>query len=124
MKNLAILLLLAIAIGGVASAQSISGRDHFTELLETTPGLVPSTAADVWTASVWVEEITLSNITASAATCTISDKQSTPRALFKDVSIAANSTVGARFTARYMPGGFTWSCSSATAIVGYARVRR
>ncbi len=124
MKYFAIALLALLTLCGTASAQSVVGRSNFSELLETTPGLVPATGTDVWTASVWVEEITLSNITSSAATCTIKDKQETPRSLMEAVSVPANSIVSARFTARYMPGGFTWSCSSGTAIIGFARVRR
>lgn len=120
-----ILIALVILCTSVAiAAPPTETSSKFGRVEETTPELVPATDTDVWTRTVYLEEVTLSNITASAITCTILDKQSTPRALFKDVSIAANSTVGARFSARYMPSGVSWSCSSATGIVGYMRAKR
>lgn len=93
----------------------------FTTYAEALPAVVPhSSAADVIVRDVWVEEVILCNSTTADITVTIQDKQSTPAPLFKDYSVAAKDTAGARFEGAYMSGGINWQ-ASATGL--FARIR-
>ncbi len=100
------------------------GGDRFTARdVDTTPTLIPATPTAVWSFTVYVEELTLTNKTATAVTCTIQDRQSTPRELFRG-TIAAGTLYIMAFNGRRMPGGFTWSCSDGAAVVGYIQGKR
>lgn len=93
----------------------------FASSFELLPAFIPATATDVHLSSFHITEITLSNVTAAPVTVTITDKQSTPVALYSAVSVPANSVVAQRFEGRWMPGGVTWSAGSASAVVGSMR---
>lgn len=122
-------LLLALAGGGYAQTltqQPIS----LSRAFETGMVAVPHAAlTDLSTATLWVDQIIVANTTAGALTITIQDKQSTPRALFTTVSIAANSTYvvnlvtsdrdgGLKFTS-----GISWRASGA-GLVGSVRGKK
>jgi hypothetical protein len=103
-------------------AQVVDYPLNFSKHEQTTPAFVPNTITDVWTQDVYLEVVTLSNESASAVTCTIQDKQATPRAYFKTVSLAANSTYNdAHVPSRWFPSGLSWSCSAPSAVTGYLR---
>lgn len=91
---------------------------------ETVPGLIPATLTTVYTGNIWLSEITLTNTSAGSVTVTVQDGQTTPREVLSAVSIAAHTTYVIQFSARYCPGGVSWSASSATAIVGYLRGKK
>lgn len=116
----AILLAGAFALFG----QTLRTFSYDGAMRDFAPGLVPATDTTVWTGDIVLEGGTLTNITTSDVTCTIMDKQSTPRAFMYNTKIPANSVavMGSRMS-RYMPGGLSWSCSSGTAIVGYLQAR-
>jgi hypothetical protein len=103
------LLLLAITTG-IALGQN--------RMTDTTPGLVPATTTDVATSTVRVYQITLTETSGSNTTCTIKDKQSTPREIFSGTVNASSLYVIPFPNGRLSPGGLTWSCSSGTAVVG------
>lgn len=122
MKPIAYFVLFAFAYA--LFGQTVRTFSYDGVVKDFAPVLVPATDTTVWTGDIVLEGGTLSNITSSAVTCSILDKQGTPRAFMKDVSIAANSvTVLPSRMGRYMPGGLSWSCSSATAVVGYLQAR-
>jgi hypothetical protein len=83
----------------------------------------PATATALFSFTVYVEEITLTNKTDSNVTCSILDRQSTPRELFTGV-VNAGSVYVMPFKGRKMPGGITWSCTNGTAVIGYVYGRR
>jgi hypothetical protein len=91
---------------------------------ETLPKLLPSSAEDVYAANCHVLEIHLVNETASPVTVTISDKQTTPRAVAPPaVVVPGNGDLVWEFSGRYCPGGLTWVASAASSITGYVRGR-
>lgn len=112
-----------VAYAQIVSAPAPPGIGTQYSIVETNPALVPATDTDVATNTIYVEAITLTNITGSAVTCSILDKQSTPRAFLKDAALAANSAWVVPLPAggRKFPSGVSWSCSSGTAVVGYMR---
>jgi hypothetical protein len=130
MKRISIILFLAAAAAALVwmpphvHAQAVVAYPiNFSQHQQTTPGFVPNTITDVWTQDVYLEALTLSNESSSTVTCTIQDKQGTPRAYFKTVSLAANTTYNdAHVPSRWFPGGLSWSCSAASAVTGYLRV--
>lgn len=85
---------------------------------QITGDFVPNTATDVVATDAYVFHISLSNKSASTVTCTILDKQTTPREYFPTVSIAANQIYDDNPNGRYFQGGVTWSCSAANAVIG------
>jgi hypothetical protein len=117
MKHAILILFLAVL--------SLAGQDRFTSRdVDTDPVLIPATLTAVFTFTVYVAEITLTNETDAAVTVTIQDRQSTPRALFKDLSIAAKTTYVVPMNGRKFPGGIAWAASSATAVTGYIQGKR
>jgi len=128
MKRISVILFLAAAASllcvSIIHAQAVLGYPlNFSKHEQTTPGFVPNTITDVWTQDVYLEALTLSNESASAVSCTIQDRQGTPRAYFKTVSIAANTTYNdAHVPSRWFPSGLSWSCSASNAVTGYLRV--
>lgn len=109
-------ILLLCGLGIVALAQP---------RVETTAVLVPSSATSVVSVTARLFQVTLNNKSGSTVYCSILDKQATPLPLYGD---GANSSVGAIAAGtlvvmafpfgRLMTSGITWSCSSATAVVG------
>lgn len=85
---------------------------------QITGDFVPNTATDVVTTDAYVFHVSLSNTSASVVTCTIQDRQGTPRPYFPTVSIAANQVYDDNPNGRYFQGGITWSCSAASAVIG------
>ncbi len=114
----------AIAILFLVAAVVLAGGDRFTARdVDTDPALIPATPTTLFSFTVYVEEITLSNKSASVVTCTIQDRQGTPRELFAG-SIGANTLYTMRFNGRKMPSGITWSCTDGAAVVGYIQGKR
>jgi len=91
---------------------------------ETLPANMPSSDTDVITSDIWVEEITLANNTGSTDTCTVLDKQGTPRVIIPAVTIAAHTVYVIDFRARYAPSGVSWSCVTGTGVIGTLRGKR
>lgn len=122
MKRLLLAALLACPLFGQSPTAAISTLPHFEHIV---PSLVPTSPTDVWTRDVYLEAITLTNESSSTASaCTVQDKQGTPRAYMKTVSLAANTTYNDQHVnGRYFPGGLTWSCTTGT-VTGYLRVKR
>jgi hypothetical protein len=107
----------------VARAQVVGYSLNFSKHEQTTPGFVPNTITDVWTQDVYLEALTLTNETTSPVTCTIQDRQGTPRAYFKSVNLNGNTTYNdAHVPTRWFPSGLSWSCNAANAVTGYLRV--
>lgn len=94
----------------------------FTAEYQVKPQLVPTSPTDIVTTDAYLTGGTLSS-DSTAGTCTISDKQGSPLPALKAVSLAANTIYVIPFTNRWMPGGITWSCSSAT-VTGYLSFRQ
>jgi len=87
---------------------------------EIDPMLVPAvdTAVPGISATVYVNEITLTNVTGGDVTCSILDRQATPRAVFSNTVHPGVYIMP--FKGRKMPNGITWSCTGGgTAVVGY-----
>jgi hypothetical protein len=122
-------LILTAAVLMVAMAIHASGQDsRFAAFqFEIDPMLVPSTDTPApgvaGTATIYLNEITLTNTTASDVTCSILDRQGTPRVLYSDTLFAKGSGKPSHYVMDYkgrkMPNGITWSCSAANAVVGY-----
>jgi hypothetical protein len=114
---------LALLARCVSAQTPVDIATSFSHHQHIVPTLVSATPTDVWTQDVYLEAMSLSNESAGSVTCTIQDKQGTPRSYFKTVAIAANSTYNDQsVNRRFFPGGLTWSCSSGTAVTGYLRV--
>lgn len=92
--------------------------------LETIPTYIPAVTEDVFDSDCWLQELTLTNNASVDVTVTITDKQVSPKPILSKVPIGPGEMYSVQFGARYMPGGMTWVCSVADALVGYARVRR
>lgn len=129
MKNIlsvtAGLLLLALL------AQSAAVRGPLFEMApanvfvyETVPAPMPSSTADVIVGNFWVTEITLANKSMSSDTCSVLDKQGTPREIVPAVPIAANTVYVIDFQARSAPGGVAWFCTTGTGVIGTLRGKR
>ncbi len=84
------------------------------------PQYVPATDTTVITGTVYLRELRLTNTSTSATvTCAVLDKQGTPLPLLASPDIAPKSTlILASPGGQIMPGGISWSCSSATTVVG------
>lgn len=93
---------------------------NFKQFVETTPGLVPTVAADVVAQDAWLDVLTFTNTTTSAITVTVDDKQGTARSVLKDFDVPAKDTVVIALNRRYCPSGINW-VASATGLVGYVR---
>jgi hypothetical protein len=123
---LSLLLLGAAAYGQVTARYLVSEQNKREKIVEQGPSLVPLAATDIASTTTWVYMVTLTNESAGAVTCSIVDKQTTPRALVgPSLSIAANTTYVISFPeGRKMPSGITWSCSSGTVVTGYVTGRQ
>jgi hypothetical protein len=119
--TMAAVLLCAAAVS--AQADRYTSRD-----VDVDPALIPATPTAVWTFTVYVEEMTLTNASTNDVTCTIQDRQSTPRVLFSDTiggkGTGKSSHYVMRYNGRKMPGGVTWSCTDGAAVVGYIQGKR
>lgn len=91
---------------------------------ETLPAPMPSTDTDAIVGNFWIEEITLANKTGSSDTCSVFDKQGTPREVIPAVPIAGNTVYVIDYKARYAPGGVSWSCTTGTGVIGTLRGKR
>ena len=119
---LSILLAVQLLHGVAARGPAFETIPANVSFYENNAELLPSSPADVITGDIWLVELTLSNTTGSDVTCTISDKQGTPAALFNN--IVHPGLYIFPFKARKMPGGVTWSCGTAAAVVGSIRGMR
>lgn len=90
-------------------------------VVECLPQLIPAASATAYDVDFHVTEIVFTNETADDATVTVLDRQSTPRALFLNTTIPANSAYGVVFEGRWMPNGFTWVASAANSITATVR---
>jgi hypothetical protein len=118
-------LFVALSVAATKTSYNFTERSyHFTTYVENTPELIPAESASLWTMDTWLEEITLTNTSDAAVTVTVTDRQSTPRAVLSELSVDAHTTYVIRFSARYCPSGVAWSASSGTAVVGYVRGKR
>lgn len=124
MKRLLIIPVLIAALAVSASSQDSRFASFQKEI---DPMLVPSSDTPApgvaGTATVYLNELTLTNITGSDVTCTILDRQITPRALYSDTLFGKGSGKASHYVMDYkgrkMPSGITWSCNAANAVVGY-----
>jgi hypothetical protein len=98
-----------------------SARTIFTTTEENLPATVPSSDTDVVSGKdVWLASVVLTNIGASSATITITDKQSTPVAIVKDLTVDPGVPVIFAMPKDHpasMPGGIKWQASAADTIV-------
>lgn len=117
MKHLITILFLTLPIAAQMTVRPID----LPKIVETEPGLVPATSTTVTTATTWITMLTLSNTSDSAVSCTVADRQSTPRAVVgPDLIVSAKSIYIMSFPeGRKALSGVTWACSSGAAIVGY-----
>jgi hypothetical protein len=120
MKPLLAAALLAAML--TANGQTLNPRPAaLSRVVDMDPALVPATATDVTTTTIWVIMITLSNESGSDITCTVTDRQSTPRAL---VGPGITVRAGEHWIQWYpegrkMTGGIRWSCSNGSSVTGY-----
>ena len=87
--------------------------------------VVPNSGTDLTTKDSILYNIHVCNVTGSAATFTLTDKQSTPRYVLNAYSVPANSFVNIAFQeGLLMSGGVTWSAGTANALQSYLELRR
>lgn len=95
------------------------GERFSSSAIDINPTLVPATDTVVFTSTFYLQEVTLTNKSGADVTCTILDRQSTPRELYSNT--VSPGIYIFDFKGRKMPGGMSWSCTSSTAVVGYAQ---
>lgn len=88
-----------------------------TAAVDINPVPIPSVPTTVFSSTIYLQEMTLTNINTVDIFCSITDKQTPPRALYSNV-VSPGILVFA-FKGRKMPGGVIWSCSDSTSINGY-----
>lgn len=118
-----VVVLLVALVASVSYTQT-TGKVLFGTFYEVGPSVVPATGTDLFTADIWLESMSLTNYTASAVTCTVSDKQSTPLHFLYLADISPYSTWVIDAKDRKFPSGLTWSCGTADSVVGYMRAKR
>lgn len=118
-RLLSLFVLSALLIGAPPTIKNadLSNRRPY----DFVPMLVPNSSEVTFTRDVFLQEITLTNITDSAVIVSVLDRQSTPRAVLHEISIAADTTYVIRFEARYCQNGVTWVAGTASAVIGYMR---
>lgn len=118
-------LMVSVALALTSQAQTVPARVNFNTVFEMLPGYVPASATDLITQDVRVEYVYFANKSTSAVTCKISDKSTNCGGatcpFWPDVSILANQAYVVPINNIPAIGGFTWSCSTASAVVGYMR---
>lgn len=117
-KTGALILAFALALTSVSTpVMAASGSSKFTNggtiALNEDIQAVPSTPTNLTSTDTWVFQLVVSNTTAGALTLTISDRASSPLAIFTTVSIAANSVQIYNFQEGIkFKSGLTWSASN------------
>lgn len=101
-----------------------SNNKNFNKPVMTAITVVPNSATDLATKDCTLYSVNICNTTAGAVTFTLTDKQSTPRNVFKAQSIAANTTLAVSWNEGIpMSGGLAWTASAATSLEGYVDAR-
>ena len=93
------------------------GNRFSSSSVDIDPSPIPSVLTTVFTGTVYVQEVTLTNITGADVTCTIQDRQATPRALYNNVVKPGLYVFS--FKGRKMPNGIAWFCGDSTSVIGY-----
>jgi hypothetical protein len=111
----------AILVGVLTLALTLVGQESggrfSSTAVDTDPTPIPASLTTVFTGTVYVQEVTLTNITGADVTCTIQDRQATPRALYNNVVKPGLYVFS--FKGRKMPNGVAWFCGDSTSVVGY-----
>lgn len=122
MKKVSIFLLTLIVLSYVVSplswgASRSTRTTYGFSQLDPKLQIIPDTPTDIATETTEIFQITLTNYTASPVTVTVTDKQSSPVDLIKDIPLGANShAVIAYPEGVTMTGGITWSASAADSV--------
>lgn len=113
MKTITVFLLLCLAVSLTATI--------------TTPGYVPNTDTAIATSTVQLSRLHLNNKSGSSSDCVIKDRGTAcgggvcslwgPATL--GASGSASSVVTWNFEGAIATNGFTWSCTTSSAVVGY-----
>lgn len=79
--------------------------------------VVPNSATDLTTSDTWIFQLTITNVTGTAATITLTDKNTSPLDLMKTISIPANTIVVIAWPeGQLMKGGINWVSGTASAL--------
>lgn len=120
-KTICILLLGLISFSELApplyaasrSTLNTFGRRQVSQALQ----VVPDSATDLTTTDTWIFQLTITNVTGTAATITLTDKNTSPLDLMKTVSIPANTIVVVAWPeGQLMKGGINWVSGTTSAL--------
>lgn len=87
------------------------------------PALLTTAFVDVATVDVFLDSVSFTNNTGGSADVTVQDRQGTPLAVIRNMSIDSSTPTIVELFGRFCPGGFSWKASAANVVVAWAKFR-